>query len=83
MIKTHIAPYTINDDAPMENEIATAVRKLANGKAHGHSGIRAEHLEALLQHAKRKDATDEDRTGWEQVCHTIQQIFKQETSPKK
>jgi hypothetical protein len=76
LIQTHITQCTINDELPDETEIADAVRKLKNGKAPGHSGIRAEHLKQLLNQAKRENATEEDRLGWEQTCNTIRQLFE-------
>jgi hypothetical protein len=73
---THIdTPFPVDDDIPTEQEIADAIRNLKNGKAPGHSGIRAEHLKELLRQAKKEEATDDDRKGWEQICKTIQEIF--------
>jgi hypothetical protein len=62
-LSIHITPCTINDDIPTEQEIATAIRKLRNGKASGHSGLRAEHLKTLLHQAEKDDATPDDRKG--------------------
>jgi hypothetical protein len=47
-INIHTEQCEINDKIPDETEIADAVRKLKNGKAPGHSGMRAEHPRALL-----------------------------------
>jgi hypothetical protein len=76
-IATHVdAQFTVDDTLPTEKEIADVVRRnLKNDKAPGHSGIRAEHLKALLNNATRDNATDDDRKGWEQICYTIQTIF--------
>jgi hypothetical protein len=82
-INIEITPHAINDDIPTDDEIATAVRKLRNGKAPGHSGVRAEHLKALLHRAKKENATDEDRMGWDQTCTLIQKIFENGDIPEE
>jgi hypothetical protein len=84
-ITTHVdSQFTVNDTLPTENEIANAVRNLKNGKAPGHSGIHAEHLKELLKQATREqEATDDERNGWEQLCHTIQEIFATGIIPRE
>jgi hypothetical protein len=76
-LNIHIpAPYDIDDTIPDEKEIATAVRQLKNGRVPGPSGIRAEYLKELQTQSKRENATAEDKLGWNQLCHVIQQIFE-------
>jgi hypothetical protein len=82
-IHTHIAHCAINDEIPNEQEIAEAVQKLKNGKAPGPSGIRAEHLKTLLNRAKKDNATEEDRMGWNQICNTIRQLFETGDIPQE
>jgi hypothetical protein len=60
-----------------------AVRKLKNGKAPGHSGLRAEHIKELLRQSQRENVNEEDRIGWDQVCYTIQQIFETREIPEE
>jgi hypothetical protein len=60
-----------------------AVRNLRNGKAPGHSGLRAGHLKTLLHQAERDNAAPENRKGREQVCKTIQQIFEMREIPEE
>jgi hypothetical protein len=82
-INIHIPTCTINDDIPHYDEIARAVRNLRNGKAPGHSRLRAEHLKELLHQAEREGATDDDKKGWEQVCTVIQHIFNTGEIPEE
>jgi exonuclease III len=82
-IPIHIEPCAISDAIPDENEIADAVRRLKNGKAPGHSGMRAEHLKALLHRAVKENATEDDCLGWKQICKTVQQIFETGDIPQE
>lgn len=82
-INIHATPCTISDKILTEREIATAARKLRNGKAPGHSGVRAEHLKTLLNKAEKENASDEDRIGWNQTCSLIQQIIETGKIPKE
>jgi hypothetical protein len=83
-IDVHVAPFSINDDSPDNSEIATAIRQLKNGKAPCPSGLLcAEHLKNLLQRAEKDDATPEDRSGWEHMCHTVKQIFETGQIPEE
>jgi hypothetical protein len=59
-IPVHVSPFDIDDEIPTEAEIATAVRCLKTGKAPGHTGMRAEHLKAMLQRASRESSDPED-----------------------
>jgi hypothetical protein len=52
-------------------------------QGNGHSGIRAEHLKELLRQSEKKDATNDDKMGWDQVYRTIQQIFETGTIPEE
>jgi hypothetical protein len=83
LLDIHLTPFLINDGIPDNHEIATAVRKLRNGKAPGPTGLRAEHLKTLLQRAENSDATPEDCLGWEQVCHTVKSIFETGQIPEE
>jgi hypothetical protein len=83
MFNIDITPFDINDDVPTNNEIATAVRNLRNGKAPGPSGLRAEYLKTLLHQAEKDNATDNKCRGWEQVCSTIKLIFAMGNIPEE
>jgi hypothetical protein len=83
LIDINTAPHPINDELPENNEIAAAVCRLKNGKAPGPSGMRAEHLKGLLHRAEKKNATNGDRQGWDQLCNTIQHIFETGMVPQE
>jgi hypothetical protein len=51
----------INNNAPLDGEIRTAVSKLSNGRAAGASGMRAEHAKEWLRGIFQKD--DPERLG--------------------
>jgi hypothetical protein len=51
----------IDDDAPSDKEIRTAVSKLSNGRAAGASGMRAKHAKEWLRGIRQED--DPERLG--------------------
>ena len=76
-----VAPYDVDDDVPTEDEIATAVKRLRNGKASGPSKIRAEQLKAWLEAAQREK--NPDPTKWNRVVGLVQACFTKQALPSQ
>ena len=54
-------------------EIAEAVKKIRSGRSGGSLGMKAEHLKAWLQAARREKETDTET--WDKVVSVIQVEF--------
>jgi hypothetical protein len=72
-VPVHIQPYNIDDTVPTEDEIATAVRRLGNGRAPGHTGLKAEDIKTWLKLATRKN--NPILTKWDALVQLVQHCF--------
>jgi hypothetical protein len=82
-IPVHVSPFDIDDEVPTETEIANAVRCLKTGKAPGQTGMRAEHLKAMLLRASKENSTPEDQQDWDLVCQLVQHMFAEGAIPQE
>jgi hypothetical protein len=54
MFSANKMPYTIGNNQPIDSKLQTEVFLLSHGRSGGASGIRAEHIKAWLQGAKKE-----------------------------
>ena len=47
-VTTHVTPFRVNDDIPLDAEVEAAVRQLRLNKAGRHTQVRAEHFKKCL-----------------------------------
>lgn len=68
-----VAPVSVNDEIPTEEEIEEAVTRQKTKKAAGPSGMRSEHFKRFLAMARREE--DPDDSAWRKLVALIQHVF--------
>jgi hypothetical protein len=74
LIPVEVAPFTVDDTCPTEEEIAAAVRRLRAHKAPGPSGMRTDHLKGWLAAATKEKRPD--RTQWDVLVTLVGHMWQ-------